>query len=129
MNIAFIDAQNLYLGTRNSSVPWNIDCFKFRKYLKEKYGVEEAYYFLGNPMDDMEEVYDVYQKAGFIIKFREHSNALKSKKKGNVDTDIVFSIMKSIVKRQDFKRIVLVSGDGDYFKLIKFLIEEQNTIR
>ena len=47
------------------------------------------------------------------------------KKKGNVDSDIIFSIMKRLYRRESFDRIVLVSGDGDYRAMIDFLIEEQ----
>ena len=43
-NIAFIDAQNLYLGTQSDA--WNIDFQRFRVYLKDKFQVEEAYFFL-----------------------------------------------------------------------------------
>lgn len=46
------------------------------------------------------------------------------KKKGNVDSDIIFDIMKRLYKRESFNNIVLVSGDGDYKKLVDFLIEE-----
>lgn len=45
-------------------------------------------------------------------------------KKGNVDSDIIFSVIKRLYKDNDFDKIVLVSGDGDYKMLIDFLIEE-----
>ena len=45
-NQAFIDGQNLYLGTTNSRTPWHIDLKKFRTYLREKYKVGIAYYFM-----------------------------------------------------------------------------------
>jgi hypothetical protein len=48
------------------------------------------------------------------------------KKKGNVDTDIVFLAMKKVYKKDNFDKIVLVSGDGDYLRLVDFLIEEKN---
>ncbi|MFA6999532.1 MAG: hypothetical protein WC241_00260 [Candidatus Paceibacterota bacterium] len=44
-NIAFIDGQNLYLGTKQDD--WNVDLSKLRIYLKDKYKVKEAYYFFG----------------------------------------------------------------------------------
>jgi hypothetical protein len=44
-NLAFIDGQNLHLGTKESG--WKVDFVKFRIYLKDKYKVEEAYYFMG----------------------------------------------------------------------------------
>ena len=46
------------------------------------------------------------------------------KKKGNVDSDIIFNIMKRLYKKEPFDKIVLVSGDGDYKILVEFLIEE-----
>lgn len=46
------------------------------------------------------------------------------KKKGNVDSDIIFSVMKRLYIKDDFDKIILVSGDGDYKMLIDFLIEE-----
>jgi hypothetical protein len=38
--------------------------------------------------------------------------------------DIVFEIMKKIIEKEIFDKIVLVSGDGDYIKLVKYLIEK-----
>ncbi len=49
---------------------------------------------------------------------------MKGTKKGNVDADIIFSIMERIYKQEKFDKVVLVSGDGDYKKLIDFLIEQ-----
>jgi len=125
---AYIDGQNLHLGTRGTEKAkqngWAIDNYKFRRYLHDKYGVKEAYYFLGFVSEDEQELYDHLQKAGFILVFREHSAALKGKKKGNVDCDIVFSIMKKLVKKEPLDKVILVSGDGDYKKLVDFLVKE-----
>lgn len=123
MNQAYIDGQNLYLGTTSKN--WKIDLYKFRIYLKEKYNVREAYYFLGYLNEDNQDLYNDLQKAGFIVVFREHSQQMVGKKKGNVDTEIVFSIMRSIIEKENFEKIVLVSGDGDYKRLVDFLIKKE----
>ncbi len=124
-NYAFIDGQNLYMGTAKREVdPWKVDLTRFRVYLHQKYNITEAHYFLGFTQDDQQDLYAAIQKAGFILQFREHSSAMLGKKKGNVDTDIVFSIMKKLYMREDFDKIVLVSGDGDYRMMIDFLISE-----
>lgn len=52
-NIAFIDGQNLYLGTQE--VGFKTDHWKFRTYLRDKYDVSEAYYFLGFVSDEEQE--------------------------------------------------------------------------
>ncbi len=123
-NIAFIDGQNLYMATTTNDKPWLIDLARFRVYLAQKYHVGQAYYHLGYVNEDHQDLYEEIQKAGFILKFREHNSAMVGKKKGNVDSDIIFSIMKRIYKKVDFDNIVLVSGDGDYKMLVDFLIEE-----
>ena len=119
-NQAFIDGQNLYLNVKNSG--WAIDLKKFRVYLKERYDVAKAYYFLGAVNDDNQDLYESIQEAGFILIFREHNQSMIGKKKGNVDTDIVFTIMAKIADREDFGQVVLVSGDGDYYKMVRYLI-------
>ena len=50
---------------------------------------------------------------------------MNSKKKGNVDTDIVFAIMKSLVEKEKFDKVVLVSGDGDYWRMVDYLIQKR----
>lgn len=142
-SIAFIDAQNLYFGTTKCHIcaqtlekelremkladctcgyAWQVDLQKFRIYLAENYNVSEAYYVLGYLQEENDELYKEIQKAGFIILFKEHTQLLKSKKKGNVDTDIVFEVMKNLMDNPKLGKIVLVSGDGDYKKLVGYLI-------
>ncbi len=124
INYAFVDGQNLYLGTTKSEKPWSVDLAKFRIYLEKKYSVNRAYYFLGFVDETLQSLYDEIQEAGFILKFREHSSVMMGKKKGNVDSDIIFSIMEKLYKKDDFDKIILVSGDGDYKMLVDFLIKE-----
>ena len=46
-NYTFIDGQNLYMGTAKLEInPWKIDLKRFYLYLKQKYNVDKAYYFL-----------------------------------------------------------------------------------
>lgn len=119
-NIAFIDAQNLHLGT--TSEKWKIDFFKFRIYLEKKYNIVEAYFFLWFLDEDQQEMYRKIQKAWFIIEFREHTSHMKWKKKWNVDVDIVFEVMKRLIEEKDFDKIVLISWDWDYIKLVNYMI-------
>lgn len=144
-NIAFIDAQNLYLGTTKCSpcadaqgidfksmkmsnckcgFAWKVDLARFRIYLRDKYNVSEAYYVLGYVHDENGQLYQDIQKAGYIVLFKEHNYLARSTKKGNVDTDIVFEAMKNLVDNKHFNKIVMVSGDGDYQKLIQYLISK-----
>ncbi|MDD5098874.1 MAG: NYN domain-containing protein [Candidatus Colwellbacteria bacterium] len=145
-NIAFIDGQNLFLGTTKCDVcaarlnisiknikltdctcgnAWEVNLKKFRIYLRDNYNIKEAYYVLGFQDGKNNSLYLDIQKAGFLLLFKEHSCNLKSDKKGNVDTDIVFEVMKSLIDNgSDFNKIVLVSGDGDYKKLVDYLVSK-----
>lgn len=125
-NIAYVDGQNLHMGTTEVKPRWNVDLKRFRIYLTEKYKVDRAYYYLGYVQDgpNYEKLYEAIQAAGFILVFREHNSAMLGKKKGNVDADIIFSIMKRLYLKERFDKVVLVSGDGDYKMLVDFLIEQ-----
>ncbi len=124
-NYAFIDGQNLYMATAKREVdPWKVELARFRFYLKRKYHVGHAYYYLGYMDSTQQELYEEIQQAGFILVFKKHSHIMLGLKKGNVDSDIIFSVMKRLYKNEDFEKIILVSGDGDYKILVDFLIEE-----
>jgi len=125
-NIAYIDGQNLYMGTKHVEPAWEIDLARFLIYLKKKYHVIHAYYYLGYSRHDtaLQKLYNKITRAGFILVFKQHNANMLGKKKGNVDSDIIFGIMRKIYYRKDFDNIVLISGDGDYKPLIDFLIHE-----
>jgi uncharacterized LabA/DUF88 family protein len=114
------------MGTNNREPVWSINLHKFRIYLREKYSVKKAYYYLGYVQNNnnFELLYEEIQSAGFILVFREHNSNMKGMKKGNVDADIIFSIMRRLYAKELFNKIVLVSGDGDYKMLVDFLIQE-----
>ena len=123
-NQAFIHGQNLTLGTTLSNQAWKIDLFRFRKYMRERYEIEKAYYFIGCLNEDLQDLYNMIQEAGFLLNLRPHSENLKSHKKGNVDTDIVFSMMKNFHECPEVKKFYLISGDGDYYKTVKYLLDQ-----
>ena len=123
-NTAYIDGQNLRFGTAKANNPWTVDLRRFRIYLKDKYNVSDAYYFIGAYDPKHQELYNDLQRYGYIVVFREHSESSVSRKKGNVDTDIVFMVMKSIIENTGFDKIILVSGDGDYWRMVDYLISK-----
>lgn len=121
-NQAFIDGQNLHMSLQTHHSPWKLDSFRFRKYLDEKYHVHHAYYFLGFLDKRLHDLYARLQSAGFILVFKQHESMMLGKKKGNVDTDIVFTIMKKLYENDIEGKVILVSGDGDFKALVDFLI-------
>src|SRR6188768_2753321 len=63
-NYAFIDSQNLNLGTQKMG--WKMDWKKFREWLKTEYDVEKAFMFIGY-MPDYEKLYDQLHAQGYLV--------------------------------------------------------------
>lgn len=129
INRAYIDGQNLHIGTTHTKPSWQIDHFRFRRYLRERFNIDEAYYYIGYMQPGNQKLYTNLQRAGFILHFREHNESMTTIKKGNVDTDIVFDIMRDIVKDTDLDKLILISGDGDYKRMVDYLISEDKLDR
>lgn len=123
-NIAYIDNQNLFMATRTAEEPWMIDMRRFRVYLHEKYDVETAYLFMGAFNPEMQNIYELFQDFGYILVWRLHSPGTLTEKKGNVDTDVVFYMMRDACDASDLDGAVLVSGDGDYCRTVQYLLSK-----
>lgn len=122
-NIAYIDNQNLYMATSQSSEPWHVDMRRLLIYLKRKYDVETARLFMGAYEESYAEMYQLFESMGYELVFREHIVAQTGKKKGNVDTDIVFEMLVHAYEGSPDVRVVLISGDGDYKRTVSHLID------
>ncbi len=114
-NYAFIDGQNLNLGVRELS--WHLDYKKFRVYLREKYKVDKAYYFIGY-LDENRNLYKFLQEAGYILIFKPIVRDGEGRVKGNVDADLV---LQATIDYKSYDKAVLVSSDGDFYSLVKYL--------
>jgi uncharacterized LabA/DUF88 family protein len=123
-NFAYIDGNNLYRGISDSG--WRIDYGRFRKWLEDKYGVSRAYYFIGL-IPKHKDLYTALKAAGFILIFKEVTYSQSGDPKGNCDADMVLQSVVDVFENKCDKQII-VTSDGDYACLIKFLIE-RNRLR
>ena len=120
-NFAYIDGANLHKGTE--SLDWKFDYKRFRIWLKEKYKVEQAYLFLGL-VPKYKDLYTRLQEYGYTLVFKEVIFDGDGKAKGNCDADIVVRAMQDAYENK-FEKAILVSSDGDYAPLVKFLISKR----
>jgi len=124
-NYAFIDSQNLNLGTQRAG--WKMDWKKFRIFLREKYDVEQAYMFIGY-MPENEDLYTQMHDAGYLVALKPTLDMFidpdsdkkedKPPTKGNVDTELVMYAMKEM---PSYDKAIIVSGDGDFYSLVEYL--------
>jgi len=122
-NYAFIDGQNLYLAI--GEIGWKIDYKKFRKYLKEKYGVEKAYMFMGF-MPENQELYNFLQTVGFILVFKPILKNNNNEIKGNCDAELV---LQAMIDFQNYNKALIVTGDGDFYCLVKYLDNNKKLLK
>lgn len=127
-NYAFIDSQNLNLGSQRMG--WKVDWRKFREYLRKEHNVSHAYMFIGY-MSENEQLYEYMHELGFLVVLKPTVDVTPSEKeqkkdekpaiKGNVDADLVLYAMKEF---PNYKKAILVSGDGDFLGLVEYLKEQ-----
>ena len=123
-NAAYIDGANLHNGIK--SLSWDFDYKRFRVWLREKYAVEQAYLFIGM-MPKYAELYTRLQEQGYTLVFKDVIYDNNGKAKGNCDADLVVSAMQDAYENK-FDNAVLVSSDGDYAPLVKFLIAKEKML-
>ncbi|MBI4743853.1 MAG: NYN domain-containing protein [Actinobacteria bacterium] len=122
-NYAFIDSQNLNLSIRAQG--WVLDYRKFRKYLEDKYSITKAYLFIGY-VPQNQDMYTFLQEYGYIIIFKPTLILPNGKVKGNVDAELVLHTM---VEYQRYDKALIVTGDGDFYCLIDYLIKQDKLLK
>lgn len=115
---AFIDSQNLNLGIQGQG--WRLDFKRFRVYLKEKFGVEKAFLFIGF-IEENQKLYDFLKASGYKLVFKPTVVDSAGKAKGNVDAELV--LYSARIEHDNYSRAVIVSGDGDFVCLIEYLLK------
>ncbi len=136
---AFIDSQNLNVSVQKFG--WKMDWRKLRKHLTEKYGVTNAYMFIGY-VPEFEDMYQQLHETGYLIVLKPTYDMTRMRPeetvedkpgtepeekkpvKGNIDADLVLWAMKEM---KNYDKAILVSGDGDFYSLIEYL-DTQNKL-
>lgn len=119
-NISYIDGANLHRGV--SSLGWKLDYKKFRSWMRQKFGIAQAYMFIGM-MSKHADLYTYLQSAGYTLVFKEVVFDGKGKAKGNCDADLVLRAVRDVYEHKPVS-VTLVSSDGDYAPLVAFWQEQ-----
>ena len=123
-NIAYVDAANLYNGIE--SLGWKLDYTRFKVWLVEKYSVKRVYLFIGL-VPKYKDIYTYLQESGFTMIFKETIYDGEGNIKGNCDADLVLQATRDFYEDK-FEKAIIITSDGDYASLIKFL-KEKNKIK
>jgi uncharacterized LabA/DUF88 family protein len=117
----FIDSQNLHLGIQSQG--WKLDYAKFFVYLKEKYKVDQVFYYVGF-LEENVKLYDFLTNCGYEVVFKNTIQYGRNNKfiKGNIDVDLAVDAIRKITQ---YDKSIFVSADGDFIALYDYLFEEQ----
>lgn len=117
----YIDGNNLYRGAKE--LGYLIDYKKFRGWLRQKYGAENIYLFIGLVPTRIK-FYEHLQECGFILIFKQ-TISFEGVIKGNCDAELVLKTVSDFYTKA-FDKCIIISGDGDFGCLVEFL--ESNNV-
>lgn len=130
---AFIDSQNLNLGTSKDIHKgrkiiyrgWKLDYRKFRNYLSDKFRVQKAFLFIGF-IKQNKNLYRRLKSYNYDLVFKPTVKDSSGKAKGNIDAELVLHAAK--IQYDKYDKAVIVSGDGDFYCLHVFLVENKKLL-
>lgn len=93
--VAYIDAANLHKGVE--SLKWKLNYRKFRLWMRQKFGISEAFIFIGL-IAKQANLYTSLQSEGYQLVFKDVVFDGDGKAKGNCDADLVLKTLAPIKK-------------------------------
>ena len=123
---AFIDSQNLNLGTSKDLFKkgiqiykgWKLDNKKFYQFLSDKFRVTKTFLFIGY-LDQNKNLYKFLESIGYTLIFKPTVKDGHGKPKGNVDAELV--LHSAAIEFENYDKAIIVSGDGDFRCLHEYL--------
>ena len=121
----FIDASNIYFSQK--TLGWRIDFKKLLDYFKRETDLFRiTFYGALNPDNERErKFHDFMEIIGYAVKHKKikfirdkDDHEYGGHNKGNVDVDLTID---AVHFKNDYDSFVLLSGDGDFESLLKYL--------
>jgi uncharacterized LabA/DUF88 family protein len=133
-NYAFINGANLHLTYQN--LEWKLDYQKLLGYLRNKFNVSVAHYFIGNTQQNAD-IRQNLESYGYTVKLKTPSPyktdeldcpycgklIMPERIENKADVDS-FLTLTAISDLHFYDKAVLISSDGDFDELVKRLMRE-----
>jgi len=122
----FIDASNIIYGCNDAG--WKMDFEKLIQYFKNRFGANRVLYYAGLDSNNKKQIlfYEVLQRFGYELRLVPVKTFRNGKRKGDVDARLVFEAMKYFA---EYNEAIFLTGDGDYFWLLEYLLQSGKKIR
>lgn len=122
----FIDASNIIYGCNDTG--WKMDFVKLLQYLKARFGATRVLYYAGLDQVNKKQVlfYEALQRFWYELRLVPVKTFRGGKRKGDVDARLTFEAMRDF---GEYDEAIFLTGDGDYFWLLEYLLQTGKTIR
>lgn len=122
----FIDAANIIYGCNRAG--WKMDFEKLMQYLKKKHLASRVLYYAGLDSENKKQLsfYELLQRLGYELRLIPVKTYNSGKRKGDVDARLSFEAMKYL---EEFDEAIFLTGDGDYYWLLEYLLEKDRKIK
>lgn len=143
----FVDVANLIYGAKRTG-RWKIDYRKLLKYLKSRYKASRVFFYAG-VKSLKKNKFNRLKRLGYVLRLKElrvykrrplerkvecpRCHRIFKKKiyrrpeqKANCDVDLTFDATRYT---SNYYRMILISGDGDFYPLIDFLIKNGREVK
>jgi hypothetical protein len=124
-NYAYIDSTNVDKSIKEMG--WELDAFKFREYLKDKYNIKRAFQIIAE-IDEYESLYKVLQNAGFEIRFAPLKKLSNGSTKVDIERAFKFHVKSDMLSGDNCDKILIVSGDSILVSFVRNLIIEEKLL-
>ncbi len=143
----FIDVSNIIYGAKKTG-NWEVNYKKLYVYLTSRYKASKIFFYAG-VKSLTKNKFRRLERYGYILRLKElriyRKKPLKRnvicpkcrysfekkiyrppEQKANCDVDLTFDAMRYI---SDYSKMILMSGDGDFYPLVDFLIKKSREVR
>jgi uncharacterized LabA/DUF88 family protein len=120
---AFIDGTNLHRSIKDMG--WVLHYGRFRRWLLDKFGATKAFYFIGY-VPANRGLYESLRASGYTLRFKPTSVNRDGERKGNIDAEL---ILCAVLRCRECDGIIIVTGDGDYYCLVKYLKRQKKLLK
>lgn len=121
----FIDASNIIYGCNRAG--WKMDFEKLFQYFTTRFGAKRILYYAGLDSQNKKQLlfYELLQRFGYELHLVPVKHFSDGTRKGDVDARLAFEAMRYY---NEYEKAIFLTGDGDYFWLFEYLLENGKDI-
>jgi len=127
--IIFVDASNIYFSQKK--LKWRIDFEKLLNFFKNQTDFCQIFYYTARDKSSKKQIkfLSFMEKTGYRVRskkvkfIKNKQNGKEGFYKGNLDVELTIDVLET---KDEYKTIILISGDSDFEPLLKLMKKKYN---